>query len=488
MILTWTATGGLLAHASPEVSCPTVPSGVRLELAADGQLQRLLVTGEASYPQESAVAEQEALRQARLDALAQFAEWQRTDIQTSVSSVTHAQLTVNSSTHGADTGTVEKTALRTQTIREEIQTQASAVQRNFRLEVSCTEWGDETGRAVVQLSWAPDHTQHVLPSARVDPSLFTDLDIREDYRDVILRHDSFLMGHVAPVEVRSELFIVAVGVAPIDVGQPLPKRSELEVIAKANARGDYMTYMGSVIDTRKSYDRTKTTQKVRTPAEQAAWSRMTKKVSTWTTETAQGKLAGAMDVGSWYAASRDRFFCAIAVPVESVGSDVLRSQNTSIAPLTEATASSRYRHLDLKPAFKSAVFSEPMILDGFLSAIEVDGQVYIVAVGTSPASDAQYEDIPARLRWITIARTNAQREYMNYVNSVIESKTEVVQQYTVSRLRTPAGAQTLKSVHNTVESWTSVHAEGILKGGVEVGTWYSKNGDRLYFALAVPID
>ena len=121
----------------------------------NGGLTHLFTTGEASYDFNDSEERQDAMREARIRAKAEYSKWM-TNLVSTENGLEEAANKLSSKSKNAD-GTTEKTVTKekTKTMLESIVTQSATIQQGLQVFGSCYQWEGDSGRVVVRMVWSP---------------------------------------------------------------------------------------------------------------------------------------------------------------------------------------------------------------------------------------------------------------------------------------------------------------------------------------------
>jgi hypothetical protein len=129
--------------------------GVEPEIDSEGVLLHLFTTGESSYDFNDSGSRQDAMREARMRAKAEYSRWQ-TQLISSEESLDQASRKLSEqskNSNGEQSKSVSKET--TKTTLESIVSHSAIIMQGLQVFGSCHKWEGDSGRVVVRLVWSP---------------------------------------------------------------------------------------------------------------------------------------------------------------------------------------------------------------------------------------------------------------------------------------------------------------------------------------------
>jgi len=167
---------------------------------------------------------------------------------------------------------------------------------------------------------------------------------------------------------------------------------------------------------------------------------------------------------------------------------------TGIICLIAGTLSaSDFSKIKINSEFQKLVLEDEMLMSGGVGIKDDATNQYIIAVGFTINKEKAKEKNPMlRMRTLKVAEAKAKKALTEFVYGVQhESKTilEKISKITVKTIDKNGQLQTIKTAdkkRNFIEQIIE-RAEGKLTGHKKIGTWYSKDEDFVYTAVAITI-
>jgi len=244
---------------------------------------------------------------------------------------------------------------------------------------------------------------------------------------------------------------VGVGFAPLEQGESKARRAA-EVAADAK-----------ITETLHGVTITVSETDIETLVDMSGFTELRREVRRITRQEAEGALKLVQTAGGWYTFGREEVAVVRVVGVPTV-------------QLAGMSGEVQVRDIEMDDEWRDTFWRYPALLSGGATLAELDGSVYLLAVGSAPAQSRQAD---------VVAKADAQRAVLKFANGFTTRMDDVVREELVIVER-GLQEEVLRDVEKAIQRLHQ-EATGVVPGLTPIGSWRSVDGTRFFFAFAVEL-
>jgi len=242
---------------------------------------------------------------------------------------------------------------------------------------------------------------------------------------------------------------VGVGFAPLEQGESKARRAA-EVAADAKITETIFGVTVTVSET-----------DIESLVDMSGFAELRREVRKITRQEAEGALKLVQTAGGWYTSDWEEVAVVRVVGVPTI-------------QLAGMPGEVQVRDIEMEDEWRDLFWRYPSLLSGGATLAEMDGAVYLLAVGSAPAQSRQTE---------VVAKADAQRAVLKFANGFTTRTTDDVREELMIVER-GLQEEVLRDAEKAIQRLYQ-EASGVVPGLVSIGRWRSMDGARVYVAFAV---